>query len=513
MQFLLIDDNPYDRELIRRSLAHIFPTATYVEVLDQAGFEEAASTLDYDIVFTDYQLKWTTGLELLKTLRQRSPDLPVIMVTDTGSEEIATEAMKNGLNDYLLKTHLTRLPIAVEECLQKVRMRQERRSLEAQLQKAQKMESLGLLVSGVAHDFNNTLGAITGYAQRGMQALAREHPLYEVLQHIQERSAQGARMTNQLLAFARGTPLDPALLSLDELLDLLCDFLQRLLGPMIELKIESDGVPHMLYADRTQIEQILVNLAMNARDAMPDGGTVTVAVSGVVIEETTHSLQTDLLPGSYVLLKFTDTGMGMDEQVQARLFEPFFTTKDIGRGTGLGLAVVYGIVKQHHGFIQLQSSPKQGTSFSLYFPLARPEEETLQEPLPPKNEVEKGSETLLIVEDDPDIQLLMSEFLRDCGYTLLLSSNGEEGRQLFEQHASAVALVIADIMMPKMKGKEFQEYIRKQHPNVKILVVSGYQEMYLQQRQLLDATSAFLQKPFDLDELAARVRALLESRQ
>lgn len=432
------------------------------------------------------------------------------MVTDTGSEEIATEAMKNGLNDYLLKSHLARLPFAVEECFKKLQMRREHQELEAQLQKAQKMESLGLLVSGIAHDFNNLLAAIIGYAQRGMQSLSIQDPLYEQFFAIQNRAEHGARLTHQLLSFARGTPLNPTQLAPQRVLDELKDFLQKLLGPTIPLQFEIAADLELIYADRTQIEQVLVNLCLNARDAMPEGGRLTITARNILVDQTSIA-QPGVLAGPYVLLTVGDTGVGMDEQTQSRLFEPFFTTKDVGQGTGLGLAVVYGIMKQHNGFIQVQSTLGKGTTFSLYFPRAEelPDEE--QEAFPPHEQLQGGSETLLILEDDPDIQWVMSEFLRDCGYTVILASDGEEGMSLFKKHASSISLVIADIMMPKMKGKEFQMYIRQSYPRVKVLIVSGYQEIDLKRRELLDAQSAFLQKPFSLENLAAKVRALIES--
>lgn len=512
MKILLIDDNPFDRELLKRGLQPHFADVTYVEIINARMFEQALANPDYDLVFTDYQLKWTTGLDVLRGIRQISEDIPVIMVTDTGSEEIATEAMKGGLNDYVLKTHLTRLPIATQECLQKAQIQRERRELEVQLQKAQKMESLGLLVSGIAHDFNNLLAAIMGYAQRGIKEPGTPNRLYEQFQHIQDRAEQGARMTRQLLSFARGTPLDPQQLFFDQMLESLSDFLQKLMGPTIELQIDSASDLHPVYADRTQIEQVLVNLCLNARDAMSAGGKLSIAARNTLVDPLALHFQTDALAGSYVLVTVTDTGVGMDEWTQAHLFEPFFTTKEVGMGTGLGLAVVYGIVKQHHGFVQVTSSPGKGTTFSLYFPTATElAQEKVVDLLPARLEPQGGSETILLLEDDIDIQLVISEFLRDCGYKVLLANDGEEGMELFRKHSSSIALVITDIMMPKMKGREFQEDIRQDNPRVKVLVVSGYQEMDLKRRQLLDPHSAFLPKPFALDNLALKVRELLES--
>ena len=512
MRFLLVDDNPQDRELIKRAIKKIFSDVTYVEVIHQVAFEEALHSLDYQVVFTDYQLKWSTGLEVVKAIRKRSTSIPVIMVTDTGNEEIAAEAMKQGLNDYILKAHLYRLPLAINECLERVQLEKDRHDLQNQIMQAQKMESLGLLVSGIAHDFNNLLAAIVGFSDLGMRGTQQKAPLFhEYFEHIHHRAEQGTRMIRQLLAFARGTPLEPQYLNVNEQIEAHLDFLHSLLGTSIQLEFKAD--PHLkaVYADATQMEQILVNLCLNARDAMVMGGNLTLVTQQVEITQSPQSIHPYMIPGSYVLLQVKDTGIGMDENVQARLFEPFFTTKEVGQGTGLGLAVVYGIVKQHQGIINVQSQPGQGSTFSLYFPAVEPVIEPIKTQQPVvSTEVESGGETLLLVEDDPDIQLVVCEGLQDYGYNILVASDGEEGVAVFEEHASSIALVIADIMMPKMQGKQFQQYVRKQRPDIKVLIVSGYQEMDLKRRELLDTRSAFLQKPFDLDELVAKIRELLD---
>ncbi|HEU5380309.1 MAG TPA: response regulator, partial [Ktedonobacteraceae bacterium] len=328
MRFLIIDDSPYDRELITRTIQRSFPTAHFTEVLHEQGFAEALRELDYEVICTDYRLKWTTGLEILQAIRARQRSVPVIMVTDTGSEEIATEAMKKGLNDYVLKSHLARLPIAINECLERRQRQVEHHALQAQMEQAQKMESLGLLVSGIAHDFNNLLAGIMGYAQRGMaRTPPAEQPLYESLQHIHARAEQGARMTSQLLAFARGTPLEPRQVDVNERIAALLDFARTLVGASIQLVFHADPALKAVYADPTQLEQVLINLCLNARDAMPTGGNLEISTHQVEIKPDGQHLEPPLLPGSYVLIRVRDTGIGMDEQVQARLFEPFFTTK------------------------------------------------------------------------------------------------------------------------------------------------------------------------------------------
>jgi signal transduction histidine kinase len=506
-RFLIIDDSPHDRELMKRMIGKVFSEASYVEVIHRQAFEEALRTLDYSMVFVDYQLRWSTGTELLKTIRARSSALPVIMVTDTGNEEIAAEAMKEGLNDYVLKKHLRRLPFAIQDCLERVQ-------LQAQMRQAQKLESLGLLVSGITHDFNNLLTAIIGFAQLGITRTKRDaSPFHEYFQQIHRSAEQGAHMTQQLLAFARGTPMEPKYLNLNEQIHTLLKLLQTLLGSSV--KIDFHAAPNLshIYADKTQIEQILVNLCLNARDAMPMGGNLELMTEQIDIAPGSQHSTPHLQPGTHVLMRVKDSGIGMDEQTQARLFEPFFTTKEVGKGTGLGLAVVYGIVKQHQGVIRVQSRPGQGSTFYLYFPAVTPGAEMVTEQIPLDDAaIEGGGETLLLVEDDRAIQEVMCEVLQEFGYTVLLAGDGEEGLSVFEEYASSIKLVIADIMMPKMKGRHFQEHVRRRRPDIKVLIVSGYEEMDLKRQDLLEPRSAFLQKPFDLDVLVAKVRKLLNTK-
>lgn len=253
-----------------------------------------------------------------------------------------------------------------------------------------------------------------------------------------------------------------------------------------------------------------MNLCLNARDAMPTGGNLEISTQQMEIPEGGQHAEPYLPPGAYVMVRMRDTGIGMDAQTQARLFEPFFTTKEGGQGTGLGLAVVYGIVKQHHGAIRVQSQPDQGTTFSLYFPAVEPAmEPAVEAPKDDLSPIQGGAETILLVEDDPDIQAVLADVLQEYGYSILIAEDGEAGLHLFEEHASSIALVIADIMMPKMQGRAFQEQVRELRAGLKVLVMSGYQEMDLKRRNLLDPGSTFLQKPFDLDVFAATVRKLL----
>ena len=513
MRCLIVDDNLFDRELILQQMCMVFGDVDAIEVIDCETLERALARLgEVDVVFTDYYLKWSNGIDILRRIRALAPDVPVIMVSDTGSEEIAAQAMRLGLNDYVLKSHLARLPLAVKECLENVRLRVERRHLEEHMLKTQKMESLGLLVGGIAHDFNNLLTAIMGYARRGLAALEQGQPEPGYFQSIYDRAEQGARLTRQLLAFARGQAFVPSEVNVNDVIANLFSFLETSLGPTIEVSFQPEPDLKAVYADPTRLEQVLMNLCFNARDAMPKGGQLTLATRQVRIQEGDIGYPPTLKPGEYVMLTVTDTGVGMSEEVRSRLFEPFFTTKDVGEGTGLGLAVVYGIIGQHHGFIEVDSVVNQGTTFSIYLPTHEqlmPVTEAL--PYIGVEETSKGSGLVLIVEDDEDLQLLMGMVLREEGYSVLQARDGEEGFRLFEEHASDIQLIITDVMMPRVKGQAFQEQVWQVRPATRILVISGYQEIQLKQQQLLDGRSAFLQKPFGLEELTAEVRRLLSA--
>ena len=507
MRFLIIDDSPYDRELIIRKLQDEFRDTTFIEVSRQADFEEAMAQGDFDVVLVDYGLKWTTGLDILKKLRTRFPDLPVVMVTDTGNEEIAAEGMKAGLSDYALKKHLQRLPFAVKESLEKARLRKERKGLEEQVQQKQKMESLGLLVGGIAHDFNNLLTGITGYAQLGLSLVNQGDPLYEYLNHIRETAKRATIMTRQLLAFSRQQTLEPSDVNLNVVIAHVLDFLSKILPEYIDLDFAPDPALKSVTADTIQIEQVVMNLCINARDAMPNGGKILIKTQNVLLDERGAGAYAGVQPGLYVLLTIADTGMGMDEQVRERMFEPFFTTKEPGTGTGLGLSMVHGIIAQHNGFLAVDSEMGKGTTFNIYFPAV--DGVAVQTETEEVHAVEGGTETILVVEDDPDVRTLMEAVLREYGYTVIMANDGEEGLRLFEQRAASIALVIADLMMPKMKGRELYEHIRQLRPTVRFLFVSGYQATQFGQDFVLEKGVEFLEKPFDLDKLAETIRKVL----
>ncbi len=379
---------------------------------------------------------------------------------------------------------------------------------EEQLRHAQKLEAIGRLAGGVAHDFNNLLTAITGYSDMVLRELSANDPLRERVQEIRRASASATGLTRQLLAFSRKQVLQLQVLDLNQVVDETSSLLRRTIGEDVQLVIESAGPIGRVRGDRGQLEQVLVNLAVNARDAMPEGGKLIIETEDVFLDESYARRHPGVRTGPYVMVSVSDTGVGMDEETRAHIFEPFFTTKEVGRGTGLGLATVYGIVKQSGGNVWAYSEPGRGTTFKIYLPRveeAKAEERETAAPV----DVLEGSGTVLLVEDDDAVRALVSLILADCGYSVVEACDGREGLRLFESHEGSIDLVLTDIVMPGMSGREMAERILASHPEAKILFVSGYTRTAVQHHGLLESGSNFLQKPFSPRELARKVRNLM----
>lgn len=511
MKILMIDDSPYDRALIQRRIQKEFQAVEFVEVIRHSDLDEAFTQQDFDLALTDYRLQWTDGLWLLQTIKAHLPLLPVIMVTDTGSEEIATEGMKAGLSDYVLKRELHRLPLAIKESLEKARLIAERKQLEEQVRQAQKMESLGQLVSGIAHDFNNILAGILGYTDQSLSKIDATHPVYEGLRHTRESTLRAAQMVRQLLAFSRHQVLEPAYIDVNTVVTDLLDFIKKVIGEHIEIVFTPAPNIQTVFADKVQIEQVVMNLCINARDAMPNGGQLCITLQNISLDKTARQVQTAEQAGTYVEITVRDTGTGMDEQTRERIFEPFFTTKEVGKGTGLGLSTVHGIIGQHKGFINVESTLGKGTSFSIYLPTVEHTPLTTQKEPEAEPVTQKGTETILLVEDDQDLRELMQEVLQDCGYTVMSVSNGQEALDLLEHADTKVEIIISDMMTPKLGGKDLYKKLAQSGSTTRFLFMSGYLADHLDQDFHMDTDTHFLQKPFDLDELTRKVRVVLEA--
>jgi PAS domain S-box-containing protein len=384
----------------------------------------------------------------------------------------------------------------------------DRRSLEKQLQQAQKMEAVGHLAGGVAHDFNNLLGVILGYSELLLGNTTVHGPAQHQLLEIKKAGERAANLTRQLLAFSRKQIIEPVVLDLNSLVADMTKLLRRLIGEDIELITVL--VPHLgqVKADPGQIEQVVMNLAVNARDAMPRGGKLTIETANVELDEEYARKHITVQPGSYVLLAVSDTGFGMDEATQTRMFEPFFTTKEAGKGTGLGLATVYGIVKQSGGNIWAYSEVGCGTTFKIYLPrVSMP----VSAPRPAEGALAPGgNETILVVEDAEAMRKMSCEFLSSRGYTVLEAQDGQEALALAEKHPGPIHMLITDLVMPGMNGRELAQHLCDHNAQLRVLYVSGYTGDAVVRLGILEGAAAFLQKPFTLHGLAAKVREILD---
>lgn len=401
------------------------------------------------------------------------------------------------------------LPALVEGTLVDIT---ERKNLEEQFRQAQKMEAIGQLTGGIAHDFNNLLTIIKGNSELLLDRIDLAQPLYKSVHQIKKSADQAAALIRQLLAFSRMQVLQPRVLDLNSVVAETGKILPRLLREDIEVVLVPGASLDRVKADPNQIEQIILNLAVNARDAMPGGGKLIVETANVDLDESYARLHPSVKPGQYVLLAITDTGTGMAAETQAHIFEPFFTTKEARKGTGLGLATVYGIVKQSGGWIWVYSEPGQGTAFKIYLPKVAdviPADSASS----PRAATPHGTETILLAEDQIGIRDLVRPFLEDIGYTVLEASDGEAALRIAQQHRGQIDLLLTDIVMPKMGGHQLAQQTAALHPHMKVLYMSGYAEYATSRAGNSHAGELALQKPFSMDALAIKVREVLSMEQ
>ena len=383
------------------------------------------------------------------------------------------------------------------------------RKMEEQFRQSQKMEAVGKLAGGIAHDFNNLLTAITGYSELALNRMAGDDPIRGHIQEIRNVSERAAALTRQLLAFSRRQILQPKVLDLNAVVTDIDQMLRRLIGEDIDLLTSLESGLWRVKADPGQISQVLMNLAVNARDAMPSGGKLTIETANVDIDEAYTRGHATMRPGAHAMIAMSDTGVGMNQETLSRIFEPFFTTKEMGKGTGLGLSTVYGIVKQSGGHIWVYSEPNSGTTFKIYLPRVEEPAEA-PEPAPDRTGRIEGSETVLLVEDEETVRMLVRVILERYGYTVLAASDGEEALRASSGHEGTIQLMLCDVVMPGMSGVQLSRRIASSRPDMKILYMSGYTDNAIVHHGVLDPGTAFIEKPFSPESLARKIRAVLD---
>jgi PAS domain S-box-containing protein len=379
-----------------------------------------------------------------------------------------------------------------------------------QLRQAQKLESVGRLAGGIAHDFNNMLTAINGYSELTLRRLEPGDPLRRNVEEIKKAGERSAALTHQLLAFSRQQVLQPRIMELNQAVEDVRVLLERLIGENIQLELNLAPDAGLIEADPSQLTQVIMNLAVNSRDAMPEGGQILIQTQNVYLDEDYAARHIGSRPGSFVMLAVTDNGVGMSEQIQKHIFEPFYTTKEIGKGTGLGLPTVYGIVKQSGGYIWCYSEEGFGTSFKIYLPRADKDACEIEEERRSES-VTTGNETILLVEDQELVRDLTTQLLKSCGYRVIQACDGEEALDICEKASQNIDLLITDIVMPKISGRQLVALIGPKLPGMKILYMSGYTDDAIVQKGIIEPDSNFIAKPFTLTDLAHKVRQCLDA--
>jgi two-component system, cell cycle sensor histidine kinase and response regulator CckA len=515
LRLLLLEDNPYDAELAGAMLEAAGYTCHWERVETREDFLARLDTPQYDIILADYRLPSFDGLSALRLFRERCLDIPFVILSGTMGEEIAIESLKAGATDYVLKNRLTRLAPVVQRALreqeeqrQRQRAEAEQQHLEAQLVQAQKMESIGTLAGGIAHDFNNLLTVIFVNLHLLRTHLRPEDALQTYVTNIEGAADRATALTQQLLIFGRRKALERKIINLNETIESFATMLRRIIGEDVQVRLHLSPDIAPVLADPVQIDQVVMNLAVNARDAMPDGGQLLVETHATTLDTAYCQAHPWVQPGHYVQLIVSDTGCGMGEEVLQHIFEPFFTTKEVGKGTGLGLAVVYGIVKQHDGFIHVYSEVQHGTSVKIYFPAVEHPAATASHANQPV--LYGGTETILVAEDDALLSELARMALTELGYKILLARDGREAVALFAAHRAQIDLVMLDVVMPHMSGVQVYKHLRNLGSTVPVLFMTGYSAKMTQATLAAETGALLLQKPYGVHELAHTLRQALE---
>ena len=508
LNVLHIEDSAEDSELIRVMLANngLPCNVTRVDSRPQVFDELEKNT--FDLILADCQLPGFSGLRALEIAHALKPEIPFVFVSGTIGEETAIESLRNGATDYVLKDRLSRLVPAVRRALAEAEERMLCRQLQQRLREAGRLEAISTLSDGIAHDFNNLLTIILGHAS--LLAMHHDKPerVLEISQTISEAGQRGCEIVQQLLAFARKSDGHVAPADLNRFLQSNLESLRSKLPPQIDLSlVPAENLPHIMI-DPRHIDLILMNLVTNSVDAMSTGGHIVLSTKLVPVTELPELLP-ELASETYVCLTVADTGKGIDSTTREHVFEPFFTTKDRGHGTGLGLPVVYGLMKAHQGYVDVKSEIGKGTAISLFFPV--PDQPAASAPAIPQasDPALCGSETILVVEDESDVSFFLETILKSHGYNVVCAANYDEALGAFKKHQDKIQLVFSDIGLPKVDGISLCEKLRTLKPRIPLILASGYPTKEYKSRLNQLEPQAFLSKPYHTREILQTVRQVL----
>jgi signal transduction histidine kinase len=507
-RILHLEDSQADCEIVQQLLLQdgIDCEITRCDSRDQ--FVRGLEKFHFDLIFADCTLPQFNGHHALELARELAPDVPFIFVSGTIEEDSAIESLRGGATDYVLKERLSRLVPAVRRALAEVEEKARNREMEQRLRQSQRLEAVGTLAGGIAHDFNNILTIIKGYTSLLPTQCSDPNRVKEIAQTIDRASLRGSELVNQLLAFARKSEGTFTSTQLNHRVREIVSMLRPTMAQNITFDLQlEDGLPD-IHADPGQVERVLINLSTNARDAMPEGGKIIFSTSKVRADEA--RLNSGQENEQYICLRVTDNGFGMDEATRQRIFEPFFTTKSRGKGTGLGMPVVYGLMQSHNGLIDVESEPGKGTSISLYFPVpTEPLETIVERPTASPQSIE-GTETVLVVDDESDVRYFLELIFKEHGYQVLTAANAEAALSLVPPPPGKIDLLFSDVGLPTIDGFELSKRIRRLQPGVKTILCSGYSDGGLKTRMAEEGIDGFVPKPYDTIEVLQTIRSILD---
>ena len=471
------------------------------------------------LMLLDYVLPDMNGKQLVQSLSEQGHSVPFVVMTGHGDQNIAVEMMKLGARDYVVKDadFMERLPQVVNRALKEIETEkmlelaeEEKLKLEKQLRQAQKMEAVGVLAGGVAHDFNNLLTAIHGYTELAIAEVDEDSTLHNKLLQVQRAAERAATLTRQLLLFSRKQDIEKKPVNINTTIDDMLKMLFRMIGEDIAVETKFGEDIYNIEAEIGNIEQVIMNIVVNARDAMPEGGRLTISTENATLSEKDCRTMHNARPGEYIRVSISDTGTGMDEETLQHIFDPFYTTKGEGKGTGLGLSIVYGIVKQHEGWINVYSEPGTGTTFKIYLPAGESGKEQRQEETLRLADFRGDGQHILVVEDDDNMREWSAIALSENGYVVLEARDAEEALQVFGKNKDKISVVLSDVVMPGMSGFQLAEKLIAQKPEIKFMLSSGYTGERAQPEKIRDKGFRFLQKPYTMIQLLSVVKEALE---
>jgi signal transduction histidine kinase len=512
LHVLVIEDSEDDTLLLMHTLRQSGYEPLFERVETYESMKRALESQKWDVVIADYLMPQFSAPAALELFKEKNLDIPFIIVSGAIGEEAAVSAMKAGAHDYIMKSNRARFAPAIARELREAQVRQkrkqaeeEKKKIEAQLLQAQRMEAIGRLTGGVAHDFNNILTVIRGYADMAIKQAKPGTQLSADLKEIEVASERAMNLTRQLLLFSRRQPMKFAPIDLNKTIENLLGMLHRIIGEDIEVRYDLASESLFICADQNSIEQMMMNLAVNARDAMHEGGIISIKTEKVTIGEKSCHDVSDARPGRFVKFSVTDTGTGMDPEILKHIFEPFFSTKNFGKGSGLGLSVVYGIIQQHKGWIQVHSEVGQGSTFEVYLPAVDELSEGTEEKKVTPNIYQGKGERILIIEDEDSVRHFAQRALSMNGYTVFTASDEKEAVEVFEKEKGAFRLIFSDVVLPTTNGIKLTDKFLSINPNLRILLTSGYTDQKSQWKKIKKNGYPFLQKPYTLNVLLKAV--------